>query len=158
MARAAGTEKASTAERAAKAYCLRASSDPALLAQAVALARRSGELGKNDDFLRYFHLALGMAEYRSEHFEAADRALAAADETAGDDRFLLSVASAFHAMSLFQQGKIADAWKWLAAAETQMDPLPTDGSRQEGAPALDMLECWVAFREARALFDSGTTQ
>jgi hypothetical protein len=99
-----------------------------------------------------------MAEYRSEHFEAADRALAAADETAGGDRFLLSVASAFHAMSLFQQGKIADARKWLAAAETQMDPLPTDDSVKNGAPAIEMLECWVAFREARALLDSGTTR
>jgi len=158
MARAAGTEKASTAERAAKAYCLRASSDPALLAQAVTLARRSGELGKNDEFLRYFHLALGMAEYRSEHFEAADRELAAADKTAGGDQFVLGIASAFHAMSLLKQGKIEDARKWLATAETQIDPLPTDGSVQKGAPALDMLECWVAFREARALLDSGTTQ
>jgi hypothetical protein len=67
---AEGTDQAGTAERAAKVACLQPSTDAALLAKALNLARSGVELGKSSPWLPWYQLALGLAEYRNGHYAA----------------------------------------------------------------------------------------
>ena len=152
---AAGTDEASTAERAAKAYCLRPSSNPQLLESAVTLARRAVDLGKNHPDLKWDQLALGMAEYRHGNFPAADQALSAAEEAGKDDRQVQGIARLFHAMSFFKQGKMAEARQLFGEAEAQMPPLPADEKQPlaNGADA-DSVIVWLAYKEAKALLQT----
>ena len=151
---AAGTDDASTAERAAKAYCLRPSSDPQLIESAVTLARRAVELGKDQPNLPWYQMALGMAEYRHGGYPTADKALSAAQQ-GKDDPPLQATARFFHAMSLFQQGKEAEARQRFAEAEAQMPPLPADEKQPlaNGADA-DSVIVWLAYKEAKALLQA----
>ena len=71
------TEGPAVAERAAKCCSLR-QADPKRCEAALVLARRAVEHGKGSQWLVYFEMALGMAEYRSGHFAEADAALTAA--------------------------------------------------------------------------------
>jgi hypothetical protein len=108
---AEGTDDASAAERAAKAYCLRPSTNAALLAKALALARRGVELGQNSGFMRYYQLCLGLAEYRNGHHAAAEQPLTAAETTAGDHNELWGTARFFRVMCLFQEKRPEEARK-----------------------------------------------
>jgi tetratricopeptide (TPR) repeat protein len=149
---AAGTDNPSTAERAAKAYCLRPSSDPQLIESAVTLARRAAELGKDHPYLEWYQMALGMAEYRHGNYPAADQALRAAEETVKGGALVQSTARLYHAMSLFQQGKEVEARQLFDKAVAQMKPLPTDEKQPlaNGADA-DNVILWLAYKEAKAL-------
>jgi tetratricopeptide (TPR) repeat protein len=152
---AVGTDDPSTADRAAKGCCLLPSSDPQLLAAALTLARRAVELGKEHKYLAYYQMALGMAEYRNGNYAAADAALTAADQAGKDNRHVSDPARFFRAMSLFQQGKAADARTLFAEAEAQMKPLPADERLPltDGATPDDLI-VWLAFKEARALLNA----
>src|SRR5262249_1647304 len=98
------------AERAAKICSLRASAAKTHEA-ALDLARRAVELGKGHQLMVYFQMALGMAEYRCGHYAEADVALRAAAQV-GEQDYYVSVTTAFYrAMSLFKQGKEAEARK-----------------------------------------------
>ena len=116
---AAETNDASSAERAAKAYCLLPSSDPQLLDSALVLARRAVDLGKDHRFLPYYQMALGMAEYRDGNYPA-DQTLTAAEQASKGNRHVQDPARFFHAMSLFRQGKKAEARKLFAEAGAQI--------------------------------------
>jgi serine/threonine protein kinase/tetratricopeptide (TPR) repeat protein len=153
---AEGTDQATTADRAAKAYCMRPSTDAALLTKALNLAQRAVELGKGDTYLPYYHLALGLAEYRNGQYAAAEQTLTVAEETAGEFNEIQGSARMFRAMSLFREDKLEDARKLFSQAESQMPPLPKDGSSPlvDGKPAShDDLICWLAYKEARALIE-----
>src|SRR5208282_3398207 len=82
LEQAEGTDQATTAERAAKVYCLRPSSNAALLTKALDLAQRAVRLGKSDSLLPWFQLALGLAEYRNNQYAVAEGTLSTAEETA----------------------------------------------------------------------------
>src|SRR5439155_9396456 len=98
------TKDPTTAERVAKICSLRQAADKTHEA-ALVLARRAVALGKGHVYRVYFQLALGMAEYRSGHYAAADAALLAASRL-GNKNYHVSGTSAFYrAMSLFRQGK-----------------------------------------------------
>jgi tetratricopeptide (TPR) repeat protein len=151
LALAAGTDKALIAERAAKACCLRAGADPSLLPAALALARQAVALGRGDRDLPRFSLALGMAEYRHEHYAEAMEALKAAEE--GKDNPLIQCsARCFRAMTFFRQGRQAEARELLATAAAQGQFSPTD-ERQPFTAVVnpDNLVLWLACREAKKL-------
>ena len=161
---AEGTDQAGTAERAAKAYCLRPSTDAALLTKALNLAQRAVELGKSHPYLPYYQLGLGLAEYRNGQYAAAEHSLTIAEQTAGDDHDitvdyqhpLQGIARMFRAMSLFRQDKPEEARRAFSQAEAQMPPLPKDESKPfvDGRPAYhDDLIFWLAYKEARALIE-----
>lgn len=96
------------------------------LGAALVLARRSVELGKDSLLLAYFQMALGMVEYRSGNYAAADEALLAGSQ-GGKDNFHIAGTSAFYrALSLFRQGKEDDARKLATEASARMRPLPGD--------------------------------
>ena len=153
---AEGTDQATDAEQATKAYCLRPSTNAALLTQVLKLAQRAVELGKRD----WDQLALGLAEYRNGQFAAAENTLAVTEQMAGEDHEVQGIARLFRAMSLFRQNRPEEARKLFTQAESQMPPLPKDESKPlvDGKPAShDMLIWWLDYKEARALIEGPST-
>jgi hypothetical protein len=154
---AANSNAPPVAERAAKSYCLRPSSDPDLLKAAVTLARRAADIGGKDAYSAAYQMCLGMAEYRNGNYRAADEALTAAEHGAdrsGADRPLIrNPARFFRAMSLFRQGNGAEARNLFAATRAEMRPLPVDGQPLKERADHDDLIVWLAFMEAQALLN-----
>jgi len=151
---AEGTGEASTAERATMAYCLRPSTNAALLTKALNLAKRSVELEKNGNDLPWDQLAFGLAQYRNSQYAAAERTLTVAEQKAGKDRDILGSARLFRAMSLFRQDRPEAARKLFSQAEAQIPPLPADERKPlvQGKHAnRDVLICWLAYKEARSM-------
>jgi WD40 repeat protein/serine/threonine protein kinase len=151
---AEGTDQAGTAERAAKAACLRPSTDAALLAKALDLARRGVELGNGSQLLPWYQLSLGLAEYRAGQYAAAEQTLAIAGQKVGEYREMLGIARLFRAMSLFRQDKPEEARKLFSQAEAEMPSLPQDERKPlvDGKPVShDVLICWLAYKEAKSM-------
>ena len=142
-----------TAERTAKICSLR-SSDEKTHDAALVLARRAVELGKRHPLLAYFQMALGMAEYRSGHYAAADSALLAASELGKSNYYIAGTAAFYRAMSLFKLGREAEAHKLATAASAKMKALPADEKYPlVGNANADDLILWMAYKEAKALSD-----
>jgi hypothetical protein len=139
------------AERAAKICSLHAS-DRKTHEAALVLARRAVELGKRDKLMFYFQMALGMAEYRCGHYAEADAALRAAAQLGANNYYVSGTTAFYRAMSLFKQGKEAEARKLASDAITKMRPLPVDEKNPLTANNnADDLILWMAFKEASAL-------
>jgi hypothetical protein len=143
-----------TAERVAKACSILPTSDAEELAAALALARKAVEGNKDQQLRSWFQLALGMAEYRSGNFAAAETALLAAAQAGPNNRYVTGTASYYQAMSLFRQDKKEEARNLAAEAAVKMTPLPED----ENNPLIgngnhDDLILWLAFKEAKALIN-----
>jgi WD40 repeat protein len=155
------TNDAGTAEQAAKACSIRASTDKAELEAALALARKGVELGKGGQWLEWRLLALGMAEYRSGNDAAAVEALLAAAKAGPNNPHSTGTAAFYQAMSLFRQGKKDEARKVAIGAAAQMKPLPKDEQNPlvNGADWDDLI-LWLAYKEAKALigFDAAPPQ
>jgi tetratricopeptide (TPR) repeat protein len=143
---AEGTQVPTTAERAAKACLLLPTTDPSVLEPARALARRAVELGAEDQFMGWYQLALGMAEFRLGNYRVADQALGAAERTAPIN------SGYFRAMSLYHQGQAAEARRLFTATASQMRALPDDDQNPlaSGASGDDII-IWLAYREGAAL-------
>ena len=152
-----GTDDPSTADRAAKSYCLLPSTDPQLLAAALTLARRAVDLGKEHEFFPYYQMALGMAEYRNSNYPAAEETLTGAVKSGKDQPHVCDTSRFFLAMSLFQQGKAAEARTLFTEAEAQMKPLPADERQPftDGATPDDLI-VWLACKEAKALLQTAS--
>jgi hypothetical protein len=147
---AAETKDPTMAERVAKA-CSLSPSDAQTQAAALVLGRRSVELGAEHRSLAWFRMSLGMAEYRSGHFDAADATLRAAGQFGSND-YAVSVTSAFYrAMCLFRLGREAEARKVAAEAVAQMKPLPADEKNPLASGAHDDLILWLAYKEAKVM-------
>jgi len=155
---ASETTDASTADRVAKLVCLRQNADAPTREAALSLARKGVELGKGTRQEVWSQLSLGMAEFRSGHYPAADEALTVAAQSEssfdGDEwqARRAGIASFYRAMSLFHQGKQAEARTLFTVTEAKMKPLPTDDQSPlaDGANADDLI-LWLACKEARAL-------
>ena len=157
LAFAKDTNDAGTAERAAKACSIRASTNKAELDAALALARKGVELEKGSEWREWRLLALGMAEYRSGNDAAANEALLAAVPRPARTTSTVTGTSAFYrAMSLFRQGKPDEARQLTIAAAAKMKPLPKDeqnplaGDVNAGDYEDDLI-LWLAYKEAKAL-------
>ena len=145
------TKNPKTAERVAKICSLRPS-DGKTHEAALVLARRAVELGKGHAYLPYFQMCLGMAEYRSGHYAAAEAALLAASRLGARNHFVSGTSAFYRAMSLFRQGKEAEARKLAAEAVARMKPLPRDEKNPlAGNANADDLILWMAYKEARTL-------
>ncbi len=119
---------------------------------ALVLARRAVEHGKGSQWLVYFEMALGMAEYRSGHFAEADAALTAAMNDSGKNNTVSSTSAFYRAMGLFRQGKTDLARKLATEAAAKMKPLPVDEQKPlEGGADHDDLIMWLAYKEAKAM-------
>ena len=110
------------------------------------------DLGKSHDWLPWFQMALGMAEYRSGHFAEADAALIAAATGGKDNPRVVGTSAFYRAMSLFRQGKEKEALQLTIGAASEMKPLPKDEKNPLTDNAgHDDLIVWMAYKEARAL-------
>jgi tetratricopeptide (TPR) repeat protein len=143
------TKIATVADKVAKICSLRPSNDKRRRA-ALLLARRAVELGKGNQYLPYFQMALGMAEYRSGHFAQADAALLAAMEAGKDDPYIAGTSAFYRALSLFRQGKPDEARQLATQAAAKMKPLPKDAQNPlAGGGNADDLILWLAYKEAK---------
>jgi WD40 repeat protein/serine/threonine protein kinase len=145
------TTDPATAERVAKICSLRQADDRTHEA-ALILARRAVAIGQGHVYYVYFQMGLGMAEYRSGHYPAADAALLAASRLGGS-MYSVSVTSAFYrAMSLYRQGKEAEARKLATEAAARMRPLPQDEKNPlDRDSSADDLIVWMAYKEAKGM-------
>jgi eukaryotic-like serine/threonine-protein kinase len=160
LANAGATGDAIAAERAAKVCSIFPSANSKELDAAILLARRAVDLGKDSEWLDFFLMVLGMAEYRSGHFAEAEVSLTAAMDRGkgnphGDGRwtyFVDGTAAFYRAMSLFRQGKNDEARNLAIAAAAKMKPLPADEQNpMAGGADHDDLILWLAYKEAKAL-------
>src|SRR5262249_17615215 len=107
---AKGTTDPYTAERTAKACSLRPFTDQSSLQAAPAPARPAVKNGEKDlAGIGYFRMALGMAEYRSGNYTAAEQALLAAVQGNENNRHIADTSAFYRAMTLYQLGKKAEA-------------------------------------------------
>src|SRR5262249_31729917 len=148
LAYANSTDDAGTAERVAKACSILPSADGAELEAVLAVAGRGVKVVRRDWTLR----ALGMAEYRSGNYAAADEALLAVAEAGKSTARVTGVSAFYRAMSLFRQGKPDEARKLATAAAARMKPLPKDENNPlAGNANHDNLVLWLAYKEAKAM-------
>jgi tetratricopeptide (TPR) repeat protein len=148
LAFARGTNDWMVADRAAKACSILPSTDKAEREAMLALGRTGAQVDKNEWTL----LSLGMAEYRSGNYAAADKALLAAAQAGPDNLKATEIAAFYRAMSLFRQGKVEEARKLAIAAAPKMKPLPKDEKNPlVGNSDHDDLILWLAYKEAKAL-------
>jgi len=146
------TKDAATAERAARACSILPSTNKAQLDAALALARKGMELDKGSKWREWRLLALGVAEYRSGHYAAAEEALIAAEKAGPNNRWVTGIAAFYRAMSLFRQGKHDEARQLALAAAATMKPLPKDERKLLANQAThDDLILWLAYKEAKAM-------
>jgi serine/threonine protein kinase len=143
---AENTSVPTTAERAAKASLLLPLPDAEAVDRAWTLARRAVEGGRDHQFLGWFQLALGMAEYRRRNYVAAEHALLEAQSMAPLN------SGFFRAMSLYQRGQVSQARDLFQATAKRMRPLPDDHLNPlAGGASGDDIIVWLAYREAKAL-------
>ena len=151
-----------TAEHVAKLASLGSPSTASSMDAALTLARRSVELGANNVSLPSSYLALGMAEFRSGHLEAAKTAL----DEAGRAPLAMeplaqvkmeSTAGFYLSMVLFRQDNVVEARQRFAEAEAKMIPKPMGEKRPViGRRDHNLLIMWLAHDEAKALLDGAT--
>jgi hypothetical protein len=157
LAWAAGTAQISTAERVAKLASLYPSSEASEQKAALALAQTAvTRVPRVDPFIQ---MAYGMAAFRAEQYDDANRSLIAAEEALQrpeDPRrsFIEGTGGYYRAMSLFHQGKESDARQLYRATLAKMKPLPVDGQAPlaDGATHDDLI-LWLAYKEAKALLN-----
>jgi hypothetical protein len=120
---------------------------PILAPDSRAVARAQGHA-----YLVFFQMALGMAEYRTGHYAAAEAALRAASQAGAGRSWVTGTCAFYRAMSLFQQGKETEARRLMAEATSRRKPLPANAKKPLGdRDGPDDLIMWLAFKEARAL-------
>ncbi len=153
LAFARGTSDAATAERAARACSILPSADRAELEAALTLAGAGVKARKSERTL----LALGMAEYRSGNYAAADAALLAAAEAGKNTDWVTGISAFYRAMCLFRLGKPDEARKVATAAAAKMKPLPRDEQNPlaDDANRNDLI-VWLAYKEAKGLIQFDT--
>jgi hypothetical protein len=152
LERAANTTVPMTAERTAKICCLRPFDDKALRDAALTLARRAVELGANDSYLPYYHMALGMAEYRAGLHAEAEEELLLATGSVADHPHINGTSAFYLAMCKFRRGKAAEARARASSAIRKMRPIPrAEDDPLLGAENPDDLFLRMAFKEATAL-------
>jgi len=149
---AKGTNDPTTAERMSKICCLRPTRDKTRLESSLALARKAVELGKDNAYNPWFQMCLGMAEYRSGNYAAANQALLTAAKSGSTNRYITLTSEFYRAMSLFRQGKPDEARKLATDAAVQMHPLPDESNPlADNDVGHDDLILWLAYKEAKAL-------
>jgi tetratricopeptide (TPR) repeat protein len=147
-------------DRVSKLTSLRPVADAFQRAAALALARKAVELGQEHQWLAYFNMALGMAEYRCGHYPEAERALLMAARRAASEPSVArprieGITGFYRAKSLFQQHRPAEARALFTATKAPMKPIPTDDQNPLANNAShDDVILWLACREAMALLQS----
>jgi tetratricopeptide (TPR) repeat protein len=156
------SDDAYACDRAAKLFCIHASSDTNLLAKALQLAYRAVDVAKTDVNLPGFKFGAGLAEYRNGHYAQAEKALLEAETACGERksgfRIVRASAQLFRAMTLVALNRQEEGQLCFGKAQSGMPPLPADLMKPAvgGKPAdTDLLFYWLALKEAKAMLDKG---
>ncbi|RBP36069.1 non-specific serine/threonine protein kinase/serine/threonine-protein kinase [Roseimicrobium gellanilyticum] len=161
----ADTKSGYNAERAARLICLYPIDDLSMREEILAQARNAVNPRENNKghWPRY-QMTLGMAEYRSGNYPAAEAALTAAVETASDvlngqGSSVAMGASYYRVMCLFQQDRQPEAHELFTTTEAKMKPLPPEGkiSLLDVDIHYDDIVLWLAYKEARAMLQTTAT-
>jgi WD40 repeat protein/tetratricopeptide (TPR) repeat protein len=161
LALAKNTTDPFTAERVAMGCCVVPLTDKSQREAMLTLAKKAVELGKASPSFPYFQMALGMAEYRSGNYAAADEALEAATRTGPNHPGVTGTSAFYRAMSQFRQGSKDEARKHAVSAAVKMKPLPKDNNPLAGGVITEAdLILWLAYKEAKAMiqFDAAVPQ
>jgi tetratricopeptide (TPR) repeat protein len=154
---AKGSEDAVTLERCAKACSFPSGGDTAHLAEALTLARKALKLGNNHGFSPWFHVALGMCEFRNGNWTEAEEALSVAMKN-GEWSPRLWVTSAYYrAMNSFRRGKQDEARQLAAEATAKMMKLWPPPQAQKTGFWHDDVIIWMAYKEAKELLKLEST-
>jgi WD40 repeat protein/tetratricopeptide (TPR) repeat protein len=149
-------------ERAACAWCVQPNADPDQIARALSYARRATEAEQAPSARTWLLRAVGMAEYRSANYAAAEEAFLGAAESLDDstrDARLRSRVSAsiqlFRAMIRHRRGEVDEAQKLFALAEKEAPAPPRE--RREllggGYGEQDIIHA-LAYEEAKSLLNA----
>lgn len=144
--------------RAARMLNLRPVDDPQLQAAALTLARSALAGSPTNALHLWYQLNLGLAEFRSGQYAAAERTLLRSEQD-GPDRWRTSArvctSKFYRAMILARQGNEAGARQLFAEAEAAMDPMPpvVHHALALGADC-DELMLWVAYKEAKDVLNA----
>lgn len=141
-----------TLERMAKLCLIRPNKDRAILDGAHALATKAVERGKKSAYRNYFHMVLGMAQYRRDMFADAEATFAILAEKEKLNKHIAHTVGFYRAMTLFRLGRTEEATKLAQATTADMRPLPADDKHPlaDGATPPNIM-IWLAYREAKAL-------
>ena len=150
FAEAENTNDPFIAERWAKARLLGATADKQRIA-AVGDGPARVERGKDNQFLPYFRMVLGMAEYRSGRYEAAEAELVEAATAGNSIAHVAATTAFFRAMCQHRLGNTDEARKLAAFGVSKMLPLPEDAKRPFADLYFDDVIAAIAYREAKAL-------
>jgi WD domain, G-beta repeat len=141
-------------ERAAKAYLIRGS-NPELLKQAVALAQRAWEEGKDGEFRPWNQMCLGLARYREKDYTGALEILI--QPVTASEPWIQGPSLMIQAMTFQQLRRTDEARKSFSAAELLMKPPPPAGQLTEDVLTQhDTVFFWLLHAEARALIEEKT--
>src|SRR5262249_35091981 len=120
--------KVVVAERAAKAYCIRPSTNIAELAEVLALAKGTVE-STNRNNLPWEEMALGLAAYRNGDYAAAEQTLQIVEKgMAGKRNEAQYTAKLYRSMSLLRLERAEEARGLFSEAEAHMPKPPTNES------------------------------
>jgi tetratricopeptide (TPR) repeat protein len=156
LAFAKGKSEVTTVERAAKACSILPTPDMEARQAALVLGRKGVKLGNRGEWNL---LALGMTEYRSGNYAAAEEALRSAAKAGPNNPHITGTAAFYRAMSLFRQGRKDEARKLAISAAARMKPLPADeqnpltdvSASAGGGDTQEFLILWLAYKEAKAM-------
>ena len=139
-------------DRAAKAASLLPDTAPDLRELALKLGRRSVEVGAKHQYVLYFKLSCGIAEYRAGNHVDAEKQLREIAPVPVRSELIYNTASMYRAMALYRQDKPSEAREVLSQAGRAMLPMPELLETAEVAEvSADVLINWLAYKEARAL-------
>lgn len=143
---------ATDAERSVKGYLVYpGEKDPALLAQAVERARFAVEQATaagDDELLPWFHVSLGIAEFRAGQYAAAATWLE--KSTDNETRYIRGLALAFAAMTARERGHLEQADALLERARETAAALPAPGTDEYIEEWTDTEVIKMAMAEAEA--------
>ncbi|MBN9691630.1 MAG: tetratricopeptide repeat protein [Verrucomicrobia bacterium] len=143
-------------ERLSRALVLRPSRDLAVQNVALDLARRVYSQDTNGPTARQARFTVGLAELRSQRPAAAEPYLQQVASDSGPGSTLSNAAAFYRAIALHALGREAEARRVYAEAKTNMRPWPkNERNPLPGRLALKQLLPWLAYREARAVFEPG---
>ncbi len=140
------------ADRIAKVCCLLPSVDKPRIEGVLVFARKAVELGKGGEWLPWFQMCLGLAEFCAGRFAEADATLLAAANGHPGVQSVANTIAFYRAMTLFRQGKEPEARQLATEAAAGMKPLPAneEDPLSEGSDVDDLI-LWLAYKEAKAL-------
>jgi hypothetical protein len=142
-----------TLERTAK-ICALADEPTVPIAELRRLAQQAIErAAKDTSLLPWYHLALGLVEYRAGDFEAANKALARCSGDENPLSLLPATARIVAAMATAKSGKMDDARRQWEEARALGRRVPAVNSESVGRSWHDVLVHHLLTREAEELFE-----